>query len=447
MENDTLPEAQPVHAVGVTRLSPTKLKVLIGLGVALIAVVSIMLHQVPTTTHPVARVATRTALPSLPTAQDPPTALPTPTMTPLPFPFPGWKQAGPPAVNIGYAPSNPRDGYACGPVAAAGQVGPIMVYASSDGANFTHAATPLTGGFCELSINPTDPRDVLLTASSAEYVSGGSPVLTYARSVDGGQTWHTLPLSNQDGNWMLSSTAWLGNTLYGTLQKNDLTSATPTGGYSGVLATGLVASVAGGQFQAVAPVKLLPGLASTTTIPAVFSNGYTFYAYLIAQSCQTELRCPYAKTTAAGAAWSTISFTKGSLSVSDVRFAADQRTLIGITTSLPGSYVISTTSGATWQNLPQLGPDVFIISNIAILYSAPDGTIYLNSEFADVAGFYALAPEGSQWKQVIHGATPDILAVQSDAPGHGMVLWAAHDPNPNAGIFGYPGLQAYSLGN
>ncbi|HEY7356955.1 MAG TPA: hypothetical protein VH590_10835, partial [Ktedonobacterales bacterium] len=155
-------------------------------------------------------------------------ALPTPTpggfsyssLTSQPTPGPGWTLAGPQyASSIAFAPGAPETAYACGVEQATGsQLVPIRVGISRDyGHTWQMFSTPAVGVSCNLSVDPTNARDVLLIVSPDNQCASPAASKLY-RALDGGEQWSRWSLPPQDSDQspalLCAQWAWVGSTLY-----------------------------------------------------------------------------------------------------------------------------------------------------------------------------------------------------------------------------------------
>ena len=191
-------------------------------------------HPVVSQTPTVARRATLTVVP---------TTIPT-TATPVVVPhLPGWQSSGPFYANsLVFSASNPTTGYACGQAVPINQntspndasvpmvplhSGPsptplttsgLPLGITHDGGATWHTInTPIQGTLCHVSLDPANPLDLLMTFSICLSSCGSFDYANLARSLDGGQTWHTLAWPNdpQSGTpSLLVDHQWMQSTLF-----------------------------------------------------------------------------------------------------------------------------------------------------------------------------------------------------------------------------------------
>ena len=154
------------------------------------------------------------------------TATPQPGTTPTPTPAQtnafeqlGW--TAPSGVAQGLVPrvvfaaSKPSVGYAC----TINSGGSLQISKTTDGGvtwKFLNNPIQINGTFCFVTVNPTNPNDVL--------VNDGSPfTYTIMRSKDGGVTWQKQDAGTLAfGNW-----GWAGSTLLvGAIQTESQESQT-----------------------------------------------------------------------------------------------------------------------------------------------------------------------------------------------------------------------------
>lgn len=379
------------------------------------------------------------------------TATPTPasatataTQATIPnFPLQGWHIGGPSrATAIAFAPGSSTVAYACGaisqPTASTSGVSPMFVAISTDGAKTWTTESPdiTESALCSLSVDPTNPRDVVLFMTTCASGCTSDPKTHLYRSRDGGQSWAelTLPELPADGAGPPAFTnqlTWSGTTLFAT------TTANVSGGKP---VHHLLASVNAGPFARVDQAALFVGAG----MGGIFSLGTAVYVELFPSGCTFSYFCTLAKTTDSGAHWQQVSLQYQQQAV-DLLTTGDGALIVGTPNgAIEHSALASTQNdGQTWRTLPT-GPGGMGY------YAVGDGTLFLSD--LNAGAIYRLSPGGQQWQLVVPGAgsTPTSLddgslVFQTDAAGHPVAIWrdAGQDQNTNGAQ--YPGLQYYSL--
>ena len=374
----------------------------------------------------------------------PASATATATQATIPnFPLRGWHTGGPSgATAIAFAPGSPTVAYTCGairqPAAITGVVSPMFVAVSTDGAKTWTTESPsiAESALCSLSVNPTNPRDVVLFTVNCSSNCTGDPVNHLYRSRNGGQSWAelTLPELPADGAGAPSFTnqlAWSGTTLFAT------TMANVSGGKP---VQHLLASVNAGPFARVDQETLFSGAG----MGGIFSLGTAVYVELFPSGCHFSYFCTLAKTTDGGATWRQISLQYQQQAV-DLLATGNGTLIVGTPNgAIEHSALASTQNdGQTWQTLPT-GP-----SGLAY-HMVGDGTLFLST--LDTGAIYRLFRGSPQWQLVVPstesgptGIDDGSLVFQVDAAGHPVAIWRDAGQDQNANGAQYPGLQYYSL--
>lgn len=394
-----------------------------------------------------------TLLPTYTPQPPPPTPMPgTPTYppgkgavpTPPAFPQPGWTPIGPAyATTVAFAPSDQRIGYACGPqhalsprAASASGPGPqpYLVSSSQDtGQHWFPAVTLKAYEACTLSINPTNPKDVVISLFPCN-LCAPEPPPDFQRSQDGGRTWQAMPMPSDpatpDGVFSLD-VMWAGGTLF-------------AGRYLGYAPPGatthFIAASVNGQ-----PLAWVDGNLRLDSTKGNFAD----LAYAIGPTCfiivytsttpNTTPTTAYYRTTNAGVTWTaTTGLTTNGTILSILAATPDGKTILGydagtMTGTLNGAFR-SLDNGAHWQRLPDF-PDQESGYTGFIL---PDGTLIfgVHPTNGNNLMLFKLVPGGAQWAMITSlNQTIDLLAVIADANGHPAAIWA------DAGRDGYDNLQ------
>jgi photosystem II stability/assembly factor-like uncharacterized protein len=359
------------------------------------------------------------------------------------FPLQGWHIGGPSrATAIAFAPGSSTVAYACGairqPTVSTGGVSPMFVAISTDGAKTWTTESPDTAEsvLCALSVDPTNPHDVVLFTTTCASGCNADPKTHLYRSRDGGQSWAELALPElpADGAgipYFTNQLAWSGTTLFAT------TMATISGGKP---VQHLLASVNSGPFARVDQATLFGGAG----MGRIFSLGTAVYVELFPSGCNFSYFCTLAKTTDGGATWRQISLRYQQQAV-DLLAAGGGALIVGTPNGAIEHSALARTQndGQTWQPLPT-GPGGMSY------YAKADSTLFLTD--LNAGAIYRLSPGGKQWQLAVPGAgsTPTSLddgslVFQTDGAGHPVAVWrdAGQDQSGNGAQ--YPGLQYYSL--
>jgi len=348
----------------------------------------------------------------------------------------GWTAAGPAdAQRIAFAPSAPRTAYACGTArpSASGRPAPVMVSVSSDGGLTWGADQPAQAEAvgCDLTVNPTDARDVVMVTTPCAHCSLREP-LAISRSRDGGAHWAAAALPARDASGASDfesyEWAWSGGTLFIAPFANGAAALTR-----------LAASVAGQPFTWVATAGLYVGSPAGTSISALLGTRAALYVVLRRAAACGRSCFPLMRTRDGGAHWTELDAVAEGQPLAPLA-AARGGTLYAEPLTPLGTdgqeheperrrYYYSTDGGVRWQALALGWPGVFA----AYLLPAPDGTVYAplvrdptpaTGEVVDEA-IYAVAPGDTFW----HFSAPfpagnvDRLVLAWDALGHPASLW------------------------
>jgi hypothetical protein len=386
-----------------------------------------------------------------------PSSTPAPAATPQTLhvtPADGWVK--PAALSFGkditFATSDPLTGYVCGnavPAFGAETSAPLRFTVTHDGGRTWHeeATTPAEGYTCEVHINPSDAREIVMIARQAT-------TDTTWRSFDGGATWRQMTLPpGDDAQAIIDQPVWAGGTLF-------VDATLRFGGPMPTLPHILAASSQGGPLVWVDSDPLFQhspngGLAPTYA----FAIGSTYYAQLWNFVCASAACGTYnshtfvLQTSDGGAHWSSYTFgDEANLTV----FAtlADGKTLIGVMDD--GATVlfsISHDKGQTWQTLPSVtAKGQFWWVGTDTKSSAPDGTLYsqestieydAQGNIVHTKGPYTLLmlpPGATSWQTIpgLPGAQP--FAVSVDGAGHPVAVWSGLSD----GMHQVPGLAYHA---
>jgi hypothetical protein len=380
-----------------------------------------------------------------------------PTLTPPLTPAPtlpagqGWTPVGPPwAQSIVFASSAPRTAYICGTPANSdgSRQAPVALAISRDAGHTwqtTASAPTILATVCQVDVDPTDARDLLMQVEHCTACTTPLPAQLY-RSVDGGQSWHLVmlpPLGDSSAaTFPAYQWAWQGSALF----------VSPwVAGSAGVQSQNdLAISLAAGPFAWVNARALQAGVPPRLQLTTVYATSSAVYADFIGSDCTDD--CEVVKLSAdLGVTWSLFQpLYRGRpvyLFDQDASIA-DGRTLIGeVFASVDENtrfYVRSSDGGATWALLPSLPGNLIILS----LASTPSGILYGEMWHPDATatpGVYRLAPRAGDWSLV--GARPNggyqQLVVSWDDQGAPVALWSGASVPQSAQIIA-PGLATHT---
>jgi hypothetical protein len=286
------------------------------------------------------------------------------------------------------------------------------------GATWRQEETPITGqSRCDLSVDPTDARDVLLVCTQDS--SSGYAVL---RSLDGGATW-TKPRVNGAAN-CYGGSGWAGSTPMLTFSYCEGMSSQ----------TQVFASASKGPFvrldtngalsgHTLGNITLLGGNASAMYV----QTGVMQFDQSGAQMNETTLR-----SVDGGKTWAKVTFFAGGRRIHLLTTSPDGRTFVGVYDGAATQLALSTNNGRSWTKLPAGPADVPSFNDVLV---APDGTIVAaSSRFSLVNNpdprLFVLPSGTGAWKvpfTLPANTYPDALAL--DASGHPTALWARYAPS------------------
>jgi hypothetical protein len=320
----------------------------------------------------------------------------------------GW--AAPPGMKQGLVPrvvfaaSRPSVGYVC----TAGPNGETQISKTADGgATWTFLSSPIRATLCFVTVNPTNPNDVL--------VNDGSPFHnTIVRSKDGGVTWQ----KQNAGNLSFQNWGWAGSTLLvGTILTESPESL-----------TALYKSVNGGPFVEVDQQGQLAGV--KLGLPS-FLGGTASQLYV--QSGVVQLSDPVAvqeetfTSHDGGATWQKVTFAGGAVHLLDA--TADWRALIGLASDDLTRVEVSLDAGQTWRKLPVKPSDV---PGFGALYVTPDGSVIATSQRLGMVDrpdnrVFLARPNATQWS--VTATLPErggLGWVATDSAGRPTALWTSY---------------------
>jgi hypothetical protein len=361
----------------------------------------------------------------------------TPVLPPLPLPGTGWENAGPAgAFNFAQSVSDPLVAYTCNVSHASDQQAliPVTLGVSRDaGANWNVLATPAHGASCELSVNPTDSRDIFLSAEGCSHCA--SPNTRLYRTRDGGRSWQEWTLPPLPGVklqplWNYTD-HWVGNTFF--LSAYSL--STQTWPYIVVSRQGAAFTWADRGYLANTPADV--------SVSAYYAFGTSLYMQLSSYSscdpCQHTWR-----TDDEGRSWHAADVLGGNGAPFLIGDTSDGTTLLGHTGEGPGHQHPwqSQDGGRTWQSLPSFPAGT--------IYDFPfderGGVLYEGLQFADShIGIYALTVNDRHWRLIGAGPKRPVAAawVMWNQQGAALSLWGlTGGTSQPPHIF----LQRYALG-
>lgn len=369
-----------------------------------------------------------------------PTTTPNPQPTATSFPLPqGWTDAHVNyAKDVAFSPADPQTGYVCGNLyngtqgdGTQGGTLPLELGVTHDGGKTWQGpmTLPFHYGDCRVQVNPFNAQDLLI----GEFVCYGCDgdalyPRTWYRSMDGGATWHLVPIPAGTGvmsTLLIQYFMWAGQTLYMELQGAP--------GYIGPLKPmhTYAASINGGPFTWIdsnLPYASL-GSASSLVLGEIGSIG-------------TSLLIPYFNgaqagiltTSDNGATWS--HFTTQNIVGDRLYPSLDGKTIFS--TNYQTVYR-SGDGGHTWATLPALpatpgallayaGPAMPASSNGPLkepFDETPDGTVFLGVAVysANHNAIYACQPGCTAWKAVNTSGPGTFSSVTVNASGQPITVW------------------------
>ncbi|HEX6541216.1 MAG TPA: hypothetical protein VF040_05630 [Ktedonobacterales bacterium] len=354
----------------------------------------------------------------------------------------GWKPIGPDwATDIAFT-SNGARGYVCGvnpPI-------PLVRFGVYDVHQQTWKELPSPaseGSGCEVFVSPDAGSYVTLVVNDCLTANGCPDTLPKSRlyeSFDGGETWRERPLP---GSMNVYDIAWANSTLFLATQGSMAADGTsiPINAPSHLLV-----SQSNGLFTEIPAfteiyARQLVGRSMQLGYIDLLSNGTTLYASLGGLSCSSYCTIQV-RSTDTGAHWTAYSAVYKNNPITPLAALPYSHILIGWAISQTGgtmTLVQSTDNGDSWRELPVLPENSF--AGGANLFALPDGTIYAFC-YGPASRVYALPAGATTWQAVASLPAGVPLAVQSDAVGHPVALWAQMNP-PD--ISTRPGLEYYPL--
>jgi hypothetical protein len=314
----------------------------------------------------------------------------------------------------------------------------MFVAISTDGAKtwMTESPSIAESALCSLSVDPTNPRDVVLFTTTCASGCNADPKTRLYRSRDGGQSWAELilPQLPADGAGPPAFTnqlAWSGTTLFATTMAN-ISGGKPV--------QHLLASVNARPFARVDQTTLFSGAG----MGGIFSLGAAVYVELFPSGCHFSYFCTLAKTTDGGATWRQIPLRYQQQAV-DLLATGGGALIVGTPNgAIEHSTLASTQNdGQTWRTLPT-GPGGMGY------YAVGDGTLFLSD--LNAGAIYRFSPGSPRWQLVVTSTAPGptsiddgSLVFQTDAAGHPVAIWRDAGEDQNANGAQYPGLQYFTL--
>jgi hypothetical protein len=407
-------------------------------GVLVVALLAVLIRVVPGAAPSLGTVAATQAASERPQG---PTPLPT-----IP-PGTGWSVAGPAnAQALVFVPvaGAPASGYACGASGSATQAPRIAVDVTQDGGRtWQQQAGTVPGLACDVTADPTDPRDVVL-ATTPYALFGLHPPVSLFRSFDGGNTWSalTVPLPANIAQYVTAySWAWTGSSFFFApfLVQG-------TGNW-----TRLAVSIAGQPLVWVDQNGLFDGAPSNASIATLVGTATSLYVVLSRGSQCTQDCSPVMRSGDLGQSWSpfTPTYHGAAIALVDSVTSGDEISLFGAATfdATPyATYLRSTDGGASWTPLPSFPGHYAALR----LIQAPDGTLYAaiwnccGTPEHVPQGVYRLPAGAATWTYIaaFPADSGGLLDLAADADGHPLALWGGAQA-PSADRV-QPGLETHA---
>jgi hypothetical protein len=289
--------------------------------------------------------------------------------------------------------------------------------------------SPLLSPWCDITVNPTDPRDVAFLSADCASCSS-TPTLSLYRTTNGGDSWSLWPLpplgSNGPAEFTNYQWAWAGSTLF--------IAPSVRGDPAFDL---LAASVAQQPFAWVEQHGLFAGEPQGVTISSLTGLGAVLIVSFDCRSgCGAQAGIHSMRTDDGGATWSRFSPTVAGQPVYLTNPGALGAALfgyVGLTSGTPAPqtrYVWSIDQGATWRQLPAI-PDAAALGVLYML-AAPDGTVYAglwnccsSVDLLAQEGLYRLAPGAAAWTYLgpFPGDVSKPIVLSWNPAGQPIALW------------------------
>lgn len=381
--------------------------------------------------------------PALPTTLAP-TATATADALKTPLPGQGWvtEPSLNFAKNIAFALSDPLTGYACGNIgvenvnASSFPADALELSVTHDGGRIWSAPvkTSVPGADCNLSINPTNPLDLVMGAEDcyATCLPEPSPY----RSHDGGKTWTALtydPAQWQNIPYHVVSmpqwTTWIGNTVYfAVTQGSGRPSPLPRPQHA------FVSNTSGSVLTATSDA-----IYSAITDPNVWPQDIWAHGSMLVERLRdiSNGATYFVDSTDRGSTWSLFQ-PSAPISLQIASFINGTMAIVYPSGS-ELDVLLSQDGGLTWKLLTRQAPGQ--TNSGAACIAAADGSALV----ADPgSGLWLLEPGASAWKNVAPPIatlvdTPDVLAFSTDMAGHPLLAWSQTSMTQ-------PGIAYHGLG-
>ncbi|GEM_PF-3802115 len=339
------------------------------------------------------------------------------------------------AQTVAFGVSSPTTVYSCGvpglrSLRGAAHSGPVVVSVSHDGGLlWEQQPTHIIALLCNLSVDPTNPRDVILIATTCLDCFSPSEVF---RSFDGAHTWRQMnpPVVRSlpgAGLALWGSVAccgvWVANTYY--LISN----------FTGVPLPRIAKSVNGGVFHLLNANAVRAALAQQSPQATAdldpfwfLTQGSTLYMRSTVQSGCANGCLFQTRSTDGGNTWQPFAPNYAGQPVRLITTIPDGRTLIGQTASADDETPLlrSTDGGEHWRAYVPFPVGM----GSAQVFATPNGMIYAWLEPTTLVqtnlptGVYELAPSAASWYIVAPAPPGPLIAVSWTSSGHAQALWA-----------------------
>lgn len=419
-----------------------------GLGVLAVLVLSfaiIFASAIPdhgTSAPPTASISA-TGTPHSTATRHPPTVTATATPNPLRVtPAQGWVTPGSLSFGqaVAFSASDPLTGYICGSPLSGTKSLPMEWSVTHDGGRTWSNPAQITpnGAECKLTIDPVNPKDVVIIVGGCVIVcDNGAPTMPW-RSSDGGATWQqmAIPTGDEASYAVPNLFTWQGSTLFVTFATLVSYAVGAPGGIP--YPPHLLAVSINGQPLPWTHDNVLArqhlfvgGMYPVAGGIALYLNGLT--------GCNGH-GCPIYTTTDAGTTWQVFTPT-GAVPAETEGYMPDGSIVIGATPTV--GLARSTDGGHTWSTLPS-GFAPLDANSLPVIITS-DGTIFTaaQQQTSGQTVFDSFGSGATQWRTIATGGSFNLCDAVSTLPdGTPNALWVATNTF-SQGIY-HPGIAYHA---